>query len=562
MGGASTKAPSEKSSPPAAKKAHVSPYPSAWQRGWVAFLYKGVYYRILHDKYDGHYKGLGTAVVNEISKNKDSILHLWRTLFDCGQVQFDIDSACLQPPPEGDEAETEWTRALSQLPVGRVSSWFRGRHRSLFSHSQFFLIRRSNSAHYYVIDLDSGRFLFSDAKDCTCLVFGHPLGEIPPDWIDRLENYHVGYDVQVDCAFPLPGCICKPIVQDAETQGYAIIKTVSTYFTHAIFHGQRMDDGKLVDFKVYFVDQMIPPFPKREAKVAAFLEQYPHENLLGCLDQREFHNYPVFVFECLQHNLWSLFRIKTPQSLQAVVCAVGQVARAVIHLLRHGVVHFDVAPHNILIRWDETSSEPVHAFLWGFQCASVPLIDPTDARWQHLDWGPYKSSSTNEIDTTHVISDKAISDQPNSKDDVSVSETENETTKGKEAEYTTKHEGEQEDRRKRPREGDNEEEKDDAEAEALKWQAGWEPLVRTVLPLADREAMSPWAFDCNSLMRILDFDAGDGSIESVATEMGIDGVTEAKNLLQGVDTYESALATLHKVADILDPLSMDTEIED
>jgi serine/threonine protein kinase len=119
--------------------------------------------------------------------------------------------------------------------------------------------------------------------------------------------------------------------------------------------------------------------------LADLILKEPHPNLVSIIKKTTFAGNPALVLKAYDGDFSSL---KGRMTLQQKRAALSQVAQGLIYLHKHGVVHHDIKPVNILV--NIIDSENVEAVICDFESISIPgaRYQP-EHHWSELSWGPF-----------------------------------------------------------------------------------------------------------------------------------------------------------------------------
>jgi Protein kinase domain len=486
-------------------------------RGWFVLFHRGRYYRIFvhHDSY---FEGLGASIVREIKENP-GVLDIWRKLLDLGIVHHFV-----LEPPSSTERLAEWNEAVVALPSsesGIISDWFRSVERDLYDDGTDMLSRGDGCfiEYIYLVDMDNNDFSALKAYDGVQPILVWTMEELrvltEDDWVKAAQEKlaPTSYD-----AFLLPSSIDDPMKAGIEQQGLEMRECLSFSIKAAVYLSTVKQTDETVVLKIFFDIGRNDKFTTyhRPMALVEMLQEYPHPNIVKILRKTTFGAQPSLVLEKYDGDIGEL-DCTTKEGQRDYIVAIGQAAKAIAHLHKFGVVHYDVKPKNILYRRNKEGE--ITAAVCDFESACVPFVDRDD-RWRALQWGPMKQAKErNDLRDEEEVSDDSETDQK-------VFSWES---------YERRHDRADRRRSISVRRADD-----------PRWEVGWEPVWCTAYYRHPQHGSgSPWKLDSYSLAVML---------EGAETDDGV--VIQMVELLKKSFDFGTAIENLEKVGDVLSGLAI------
>lgn len=377
--------------------------------------HKGRYYRI-YNHWDSYASGLGSDLVKEILSqggNLEDLLINWRRLLDLGTVK----TSHFKKPDEtvdGGAALEEWNRIISSVIQksgdGKVARWFQDDNRKLTNEQEgneklsfgdgLFI------EYIYLIDLDDNEFSACHAtgdREVLIYPFQALLDEVktPKNWASMFNS---GRAYRSANSFPLPKSLLEPLYKSIQESGYRALETVSESYTMAIYHA--IDPSGItprkVCIKVFFAT--VHGEVKSERKwehakaLAELLMKNPHPNIVRTLDVREFGRHPALIFESHGSDLRQL-DLSSAEDRRDYISAIAQVANAIAHLHRLGIVQSVVTPADVLFKISKTGK--IQAALCDSDTACVPHIQKKP-EWKNVGGRAISPSWKEDVDSELV----------------------------------------------------------------------------------------------------------------------------------------------------------------
>ncbi|MFT7621977.1 MAG: pSer/pThr/pTyr-binding forkhead associated (FHA) protein, partial [Myxococcota bacterium] len=178
---------------------------------------------------------------------------------------------------------------------------------------------------------------------------------------DRAVTYEratvlVDDDGQVLSQHPASGFICRACRSDDEATvhfpGYQTLEQVGEGNMGAIYRVRSAADGRTYALKCLRSDGTLADTDvERFLREAAALSQLKHRNIVGFVDQGYLEGEFFFVMDYVEGVDLDLYRRQAGGRVPPGRCVdmLGQVLEGLDHAHRHGFVHRDVKPANILV---------------------------------------------------------------------------------------------------------------------------------------------------------------------------------------------------------------------
>lgn len=352
-------------------------------RGWYAFLHRGKYY-CFYNHWDSDFAGLGYKLVEVLEEAGTELLELLRRLFDLLANGTAKESA-------------EWIDVHAKA-CGHLSGCFFEHFAAMelvdLNDNQGRLIGDHVFIEYiYAIDLDDELFhATEDTESCGSPVFCGPLREATKEFVDLGSKKRVEQSLTWHQSFPLPQEFKNGILEDMADQGYEYQAEVSRGESAVVFKVLDRNNQKCIvkifleTYASFLSVTVSSRTSTRPMAVADLLMKEPHPNIVSILKMTEFAGNPALVMEEYDGDFEHFSENMTlPQKRQAL----GQVAEGALYLLKHGMVHHDIKPANILIKFSEGDSS-VKAAICDFESISIPGFKfQAEHHSTDLTWGPF-----------------------------------------------------------------------------------------------------------------------------------------------------------------------------
>ena len=381
-----------------------------------AFFHEGKYYCFLDDGNVMDNQFGRDGIVRILEEGGQDLLDSLRTVFDfveTGVSSSDIggkgsDFVRNNPNPEWEKAFATACLFFSQdcFPAFCNLELVDLGYDGMLNNSSI-----DKSADYLcAIDLDSDLFHECGRTfETKYLVVSHPIAGLT---IERLEKLHNQNGVEGGFwsqSFPLPHQYKNALKNELSLQGYVFCHEMTNSYAPMLWRVKEKSTGRDLGLQIFlppiYREPLCTPFHERHMIVAELLISNPHPNLIRVWKRLTLCGNPALVIDPYDSDLQSA---KEKLSRQQINCIIEQVVRGIIYLHNHGLVHHEIKPSNILIKYnseetpetrediDGSDQKIVKAVIHDFQSISIP-----SARYQNGKQLRWVDSSANRQSTNN-----------------------------------------------------------------------------------------------------------------------------------------------------------------
>ncbi len=384
-----------------------SKVPSEHRCGLYSFFHEGKYYCFLDDGNARNNRCGRDSIVRILQEGGQDLLDSLRTVLDfveTGVSSSDIggkgiDFVRNNPNPEWEKAFTTACLFFSQdcFPAFCNLELVDLGHDGMLDNSSM-----DKSADYLcAIDLDSNLF---HEYGCTLgtkyLVVSHPIAGLSIEILEKLHNQNEVEGGFWSQSFPLPHEYKNALKYELSLQGYAFCQEVTKSYTPILWRVKETSTGTDLCIQIFlpsmYKEPLSTPLHERHMTVAELLISNPQPHLVRIWKKLTVYGNPALVIDVYDSDLESAMEKLSRQQINIIT---GQVISGIIFLHNHGLVHHEIKPSNILIKYNNEEApeirddidgphrQIVEAVIHDFQSVSIP-----SARYQNdkqLGWGDF-----------------------------------------------------------------------------------------------------------------------------------------------------------------------------